>query len=309
MQNRLTNFASRLTLWIKTFPISLAFGLLIGILLALFFDRLNEFVAGVVLGVILEELIKSLSGAIKEWRKTHPLHKLLGSIAEGEDCYIYFSSFFRDLEREDEFKLLRLNPNKSGPDVEVKGPDFLLGEGDALALALILSLLSRIPIKPNRISVERGDLVGKRWGVNCFCIGAHNLSTREVLTKFKNNFYIFDNNYTVITKPSLQPEERSQNGQEIRKGVYITSQFDTEPIDYGIILKFKDQFHSDKKVVFIIAGIGPAGTSGAAFYLLSHYAELSNLGEEFGVLIQVPSGYQSAVQVKFEDEAQYYIKS
>ncbi|NMC34001.1 MAG: hypothetical protein GYA36_16295 [Veillonellaceae bacterium] len=307
MRKKLQGFFDRIKRVLISFPVSLIIGVLVGIILSMMMLGWNAFFLGVILTVVIEEFLKWSVIAIKEWQKTHPIKKLLGPIANGEECYLFFSSFFRDLEKPDEFKLLRPNLKKTGPDIEVIGPDFLLGESDALTLALIMSLLSIASVKPNKISVERGDLASKQWVVNSFCIGAHNPLTREILTKFNNPFFIFDNNYTVITKPDLPPASIRQ-GKEIKKGVYITPHFDTEPTDYGIILKLRNQFQVEKKIIFIIAGIGPAGTSGAAYYLLTHFKEVSTLGDEFGLLIQVPCGFQSAVKVEFDSCAQYYEK-
>lgn len=143
--------------------------------------------------------------------------------------------------------------------------------------------------------------------MNSFCIGAHNARTQIILSKFQRQFFIFDNNYTVITKPEEPSSLYQPIGKPIRRGVFIESN-GSEPTDYGILLKLKDQFKQDASSIFVVAGIGPAGTSGSAFYLLSNYKELANLGEEFGLLIQVPSGYQSARRVELDKVANYYVK-
>jgi hypothetical protein len=182
-----------------------------------------------------------------------------------------------------------------------------VGEGDALALSLIQGLLARIPKKPNRVFVERGDDQLDKWGMNSFCIGAHNGKTRVILSKFPKRFFVFDNNYRVITKPDLPTETYEQTGETLRMGVYMRQRGDAELTDYGIILKLKDQFRGNDKVIFVVAGIGPAGTSGAAYCLLTQYKALARLGDEFGVLVEVPSGYQSAHIVEFDEVANYYV--
>jgi hypothetical protein len=260
------------------------------------------------LGVVLEQLFLIFKGVVDEWRITNPLRELLGPIATDNECYIFFSSFHRDLTKPDEYKLARWDAIQSAREILVSGPDFVIGEGDALALSLIQSLLGRIPKKPEKIIIERGDEELNKWGVNSFCIGAHNGKTRVILTKFQKKYFLFDNNYTVITRPDSPTETYEQTGEPLRRGVYITQHGDTEPTDYGIILKLKDEFHHDDKVIFVIAGIGPAGTSGSAYYLLTHFKELAKFGDEFGILIQVPSGYQSANKVNFDDVAGYYIQ-
>ena len=281
-------------------------GILLGITLALILQQLNGFLAGVILGVILEQLFLGSKRLIEEWTRTKPIRVLLGPIASDEECYIFFSSFFRDLSRPDEFKLLRWDARLNKREILIRGPELTVGEGDAVALSLIQSLLARAAKKPSQIFVERGDEQLDKWGVNSFCIGAHNGKTRVILTKFQNKFYTFDNNYMVITKPDIPTETYQHTGEPLRRGVFISPQGDAEPTDYGIILKLKDQFRGNNKVIFVVAGIGPAGTSGAAYYLLTRPEELARLGDEFGLLIQVPSGFQSARKVEFEDVADYY---
>jgi hypothetical protein len=305
--NRLNLFIQSLYKLIKRFPNSLIIGFMIGLICGLVFNESSMFFFGVILGALLEKFLDFILNIRSEWEITDSINKLLGSIAKNEEYCLYFSPFFRDLTKIDEFKLLLLNPNTTSATTEVIGPEYVLGDGDALALALILSLLSKAKVKPNKISIERGDLTNKKWGVNIFCLGAHNLSTREVLASFNNKYFIFDNNYSVITKPDDPVIIGDQGNSKARKGVYISHQTETAgSIDYGIILKLKNQFQSENKFVFIIAGIEAAGTSGAAYYMLTHFDELSKLGDEFGVLIKVPCGYQSAVRVDFESVAQFY---
>jgi hypothetical protein len=73
---------------------------------------------------------------------------------------------------------------------------------------------------------------------------------------------------------------------------------DSTDIDYAVILKLKDEFHPEKNVL-VIAGLGDTGTAGAAYYLLNHHQELPYEQETFGVLIEVPSGHESARKVEF----------
>ena len=84
---------------------------------------------------------------------------------------------------------------------------------------------------------------------------------------------------------------------------------ETSAIDYGIILKLKDDSHfPDEKTVIVIAGLGDNGTAGAAYFLLNHYKKLPFEKETFGELIEVPSGYQSARRVDFDKVSKNYRK-
>ncbi len=283
------------------------FGFFIGIIITLFKVKENSFLFGVVLTVIIEQLILGTKNIIEIWIKTRPVNKLLGTISDKEDCYIYFSSFYRDLKKPDEFKLLRFENKYGNEGVLLTGPDYLLGEGDAIALSSIYSLLIKIKKKPELIHVDRGEIEIEKWGRSCFCIGTHNPKTRVILKKYKNSFFNFDNNYGVITKNDSKEFISKIDKKKYRWGVFIESVEDSEQTDYGFILKLTDQFHDEEKTIFVVAGIGPAGTSGAAYYLLTHTKELSDLGKEFGILVQVPSGYQSVRKVEFEEVKNIYI--
>ncbi len=200
MKTRLNDYSMRLKL-LKSFPASLFVGIFLGIVFAVILAGLGNFLAGVVLGVILKELFDGAKVTFEEWRKTQPLRALLGPIAT-EECYIFFSSYHRDMSRPDEFKLERWDSALAKEEILIRGPDLVLGEGDALALSLVQSLLACIPKKPDLVFVERGDQQATKWGINSFCIGVHNIKTRVILSKFEKTFFVFDNNYAVISPKS-----------------------------------------------------------------------------------------------------------
>ena len=302
---RLSQFFLRIRSWATSFPCSFLLGILIGIVLLLIIQNKGEFIWGIVIGFILRELFLGGKRIASEWKSTHPLRKLLGSISKDEDCYIFVSSFFRDLSRPNEFKVARWNAEQRGTETLLKGPGSVWGEGDAMALSFIHSLLARLPKKDNTIRVERAETHIDKWGVSCFCIGAHNPRVQTILSKFQNTFFCFDSNYTVITKRDAPSRVDSETGKNLKEGVFIEPN-GSEPTDYGILLKLQDEFNKNGSTIFVVAGIGPAGTSGAAYYLLSKYKELSALGQQFGLLLQVPSGYQSAREVAFDEVANFY---
>jgi hypothetical protein len=302
---RLSQFFLRIRVWVASFPCSLFLGILIGIVFLLIIQKKGAFIEGIVIGLILRELLLGGKRVASDWISTHPLRKLLGSISKDEDCYIFLSFFYRDLNRQNEFKLARWNPEQHGKETLIKGPFSVLGDGDAMALSFIRSLLAYLPKKHNTIRVERAETHIDKWGISCFCIGAHNPRVQTILSKFENTFFCFDGNYTVITKRDAPSLVDSATGKNLRKGVFIEPN-GSEPTDYGILLKLQDEFNKNGSTIFVVAGIGPAGTSGAAYYLLSKYKELSALGQQFGLLLQVPSGYQSAREVDFDKVANFY---
>ena len=59
--------------------------------------------------------------------------------------------------------------------------------------------------------------------------------------------------------------------------------------------------HNNERNIIVIAGLSDDGTAGAAYFLLTHPEDLPYEKETFGVLIQVPSGPESARRVSFGD--------
>jgi hypothetical protein len=145
------------------------------------------------------------------------------------------------------------------------------------------------------------------WGRSAVCIGAHNSKTREILDKFHNPFFSFAENYNVIIKTSEAPISNKE-GVEFYRGVIQKSAHDSSEIDYAIILKLQDEYQLQKDIL-IIAGLGDVGTAGGAYFLLTHYNEMPFEDETFGVLVEVPSGYESAHLVNFDDVASNFIKN
>jgi len=302
MGDRIQRYIQKLK---TSFGAGFVLGAIVGAILALITEKLGSFVVGVVLGVVLEQLILGTGAFITLWRSTHPIKTLFGTIASDEDVFIFFSSFYRDLSKPGEFRLLRADTSSKTPDKGMVGPVWVLGEGDATAISLVQGLLTLAGKKPTEIRLERSEKHLDRWGISSVCIGAHNPRTRVLLSKSASCSFIFDLNYSVISKRS--EEVIDGNGDQlIKRGVFMSQSADSEPTDYGIVARISDPFHANNKTIFVIAGLGPAGTAGAAYFLSTNFQELSKLKGDFSMLIQVPSGYQSARKVEFDEVADYY---
>jgi hypothetical protein len=135
------------------------------------------------------------------------------------------------------------------------------------------------------------------WGRSTICIGAHNSKTREILAKFKNPYFRFELNYRIIVKANSSYTE-NKAGIKFTNGVVGFAGRDSSNVDYAIILKLRDEYYPEKNIL-VVAGLGDVGTAGAAYYLLNRFKELPFEDETFGVLIEVPSGYESARKVEF----------
>jgi len=291
---------------LRSFPSGLIIGGLIGSCVALVTGGQGQFLAGIILGVVLEQLFLAGKRFVDDWRNTHPIHAVLGTIAIDPQPYVFFSSFFRDLSRPEQYRLLRAQASPEAHAQSIVGPVWLLGEGDATAISLVQGLLMRMGRRPDQVRLERAEKHMEEWGLSCVCIGAHNPRTRVILAKSPKCPYVFDLNYKVITLREDVPAAATSSLPPLKRGVFICQAEDSEPTDYGVLARIADPFHPGNKTVILVAGLGPAGTAGAAYYLVANLDYLAKLKGDFAILVQVPSGYQSARKVEFADVADYY---
>lgn len=300
----------------KRFLSKISFGILLGFvvgcgLFILLHKQLSNNIIILIsafLGVFAEIFIKYLEELTIIIKSLNPLQQALGSLSNDNVC-IYLSAWKRDLADIDHFRLIRndaleMSTNQKEQPLII-GSQFVYGRGDAIALSYIYQVLEKGGRNKREISLEDSVQMIGAWGRSAICIGAHNSKTREILNKFQNTFYTFSENYSVIIKNSDIPIKNSE-GIEFRNGVFRKFVNDSSDIDYAIILKLVDEF-VPTKTIFIIAGLGDIGTAGAAYFLLSHFTDLPFQNDTFGVVIEVPSGYESARLVDFNKVAQLYI--
>lgn len=304
MVNNLKYFSRKISVHLRKPFTSIATGLSVGfvagILINVFLLKQNAssymlLVAGAILGVFMEVFVKFIFDAIQDKQLINPLFRVLGNIAT-EDSWIYVSGWRRDLQDLEHSKLYRNDSGRSTQPM-IMGSEFVYGKGDAIALSYIYQTIEKATRGKTQVTVEDSEQMLNYWGRNVICIGAHNAKTREILGKFKNPFFRFEMNYSIIVE-SNGAIMNNKDGKRFIDGVNGTMGLDSSYIDYAIIVKLRDEYHPDKNIL-IIAGLGDNGTAGAAYYLLNKYKELPFEKEEFGVLVEIPSGYESARIVDF----------
>jgi hypothetical protein len=305
-------FFSKITVYLYKRPlannaIGIFFGFAIGLLFFILLHKNVNSVAilliGAFIGVFAEIFVEFAEKAFQTKKQVKPLQRVFGTIIE-EDTWIYVSAWRRDLGDLDHTRLFRNDPVKLNQPYII-GTQFVYGKGDAIALSYIYQAIEKAGLRERRITLEDSEQMIGSWGRSAICIGAHNSKTREILEKFQNPFFTFAENYSTIVKVDKEPLINS-TGIIFKQGVFQRSAPDSSDKDYAIILKLKDEYHPEKNIL-VIAGLGDIGTAGAAYYLLTHYAKLPYEEETFGVLIEVPSGYESARQVEFDQIAEVFI--
>lgn len=284
--------------------VGLAIGFIVSVSFMLYFGiNTNEYWLlgiGALLGVVFQVLYEAIDGAVKSLRQLSPLRKLLGTLAI-EDSWIYISAFRVNLKNS---TLYRNDPNTSTP-ARIVGSEYVYGKGDALALSYLFHVLEKGKIGKVSSTVQDSEQTADLWGRSAICIGAHNFKTREIMTKFTSCQLLFNSNFTEIINRNY-PVKINSDGIKFYRSVRKKNLGDGLDFDYGVILKIKDEYHPDKNIL-IVAGLGDMGTAGSAYFLYKHFDQLPYNQEEFGVLIEVPSGIESARKVEFDQVSKTYV--
>ena len=308
--NNLRFYLKKVSPFFESLLTRIAIGVLLGfavgiILLLILQEDVSGFVilvVGAFVGVFAEIFVDFADKAIQARRLTNPLCRVLGTIAV-ENSWIYISAWRRNLEDLEHSKLYRNDPKRLSQPIIV-GSQYVYGKGDAIALSYVYQAIEKATKGKTHITVEDSEQMLDYWDRSVICIGAHNSKTREILAKFKNTYFRFELNYSIIIQADSVPRI-NKTGIQFVQGVTRSAGRDSSDIDFAVILKLKDEYHPDKNIL-VIAGLGDDGTAGAAYYLLNHFKELPFEQETFGVLIEVPSGYESARMVDFNTVARSF---
>lgn len=287
----------------RSVMVGLSIGFIIGVGFIFYLGKdINEYWLigfGAFLGVALQVLYEVIDSFVKALRQLLPLRKVLGTLAS-ENSWIYISAFRRDLKTS---ILYRNDPTKT-EQLRIAGSEYVYGRGDALALSYLFHILEKAKIGKILSVVQDSEQVADLWGRSVICIGAHNSKTREIMTKFHNCQLRFGSNFTEIISDSF-PKKTNSDGIKFYRAVRKKNLGDGLDIDYGVILKLKDEYQPEKNII-VVAGLGDMGTAGSAYFLYKHFDKLPYKQEEFGVLVEVPSGIESAHKVEFEHVSKTY---
>jgi len=138
-----------------------------------------------------------------------------------------------------------------------------------------------------RISNTLGDIstiitdedLSKHLDLSFISFGGSNFYCSAVINHPDNKYYYFDGD-TIVSK--------SDNSKRFING---------DGYDYGLIIKYKHPSFTTRTWI-VIAGIGETGTSGAGWYLATHWEELSKLiGEKpFGIVVKVNNGVDESAE-------------
>jgi len=185
--------------------------------------------------------------------------------------------------REEIIPFLKSNgfPNSDFPlrkhDGSLVRSEKLLGNCDTRALKYVSDLLSnKMNIKPELVIDE--DLL-KDLDLNYIAFGGSNFYCSYLLDNDNNPFF-HTTGESIINR---------KNRNEFKIDY---------PYDYGLIMKVKPD-NLPQKIWIIIVGIGETGTSGAAWYLSTHWKEIYHefKDKEFGIIIKVKEGIDGSADI------------
>ena len=144
----------------------------------------------------------------------------------------------------------------------------LLGYADVLSLKYILNNTSKVYGTKSIIMTDQ-DL-NNHLDISFVSFGGSSFYCTYVLSQNDNNFYKFvENRIEKVNDPN------------------ISFQIDNT-YDYGLIIKYRHVNFPDKTWI-IIAGLGESGTSGAGWFLSTHWEKISReMGDKtFGIVVRV----------------------
>lgn len=150
------------------------------------------------------------------------------------------------------------------PNTPLIGEDKILGSCSVRVTKYSSSEFALFRQKTNPVKVVLDEEVINNWEGTFICFGSSdsNIKTFDVESLNENNLYSFEfdqNGYRCFNINGLQ---------------YSINQNE----DVGILFRLKNPYHKDDKL-FICAGLGEWGTSGAAYYLFKNWR---NLYKRFG---------------------------
>jgi hypothetical protein len=171
-----------------------------------------------------------------------------------------------------------IKPFRDGRRQEIAGPsDRIIGLCEVRAASYLINALAKYRRIP--LGIEDDQACLKRLDRSIVSLGssASNEITEIIEQDPRNQFLrIESKDSSAAIRCKVTDSIVPVDAGEVRK-------------DHGIILKLHNK-RFPGQYFFVCAGIGEWGTSGAAWFLATHWKVLDSLGEEFGCVVEVEIG-------------------
>lgn len=227
---------------------------------------------------VLKGILKAIPNAIsKAMFRNFPGE----SAIDGRNVFVVLDPYEHSLPRTQLAKgqtrfIKRFHGRK--PDITIIGEDKLLGSCSVRVTKYASQSFSKFRAKDNSIKVVLDEEIMNFWDGTFFCFGSSDsdIKTYDVENLPQNNLYSFS---------------FDSNGN--RCFIVNNQQFSLiNRKDRAIISRFVNPYHTEH-YLFICAGLGEWGTSGATYFLFDRWRELNKRFKErrnFCIVIEVDVG-------------------
>ena len=232
---------------------------------------------------------KSIPDAVEKWK----FKKFFGKYALSEDKIAavidpYEHRMARPTVQRGDYRYIKYF--KSGrPPLKIMGEDKVFGECSIRVTNFVTSTFSKFLPQKRTIRIKTDEEVFNEWDSTFICFGSSdsNEKTYEIEQLSEYNLHIY----------KTSPNTGSRCFEVDGKIFDITSDY-----DIAIITRTTNPFHS-KHYLFICAGLGGWGTSGAAYYLLNEWKQLNKRFKKnpnFCLVLEVKYGQDQSAREVFE---------
>jgi hypothetical protein len=237
---------------------------------------------------IVKQLIYFIPNAIDKWR----FGKFFGKyVFSGENIFAVVDPYTNPVRRNPNRYIKNFFGRGGRAIINIAGEDDILGVNVIRVVSYISAAISKFATKS--IKVVTDDKIINNWNGTFFCFGSSdsNIKTFDIENLQSQLFYSFG---------------FSPNG--IRCFNIDGRSFSITNNDCGIVLKMKNPYHDDH-YLFICAGIGEWGTSGAAYYLFYRWKKIYKeyKGNEFCKVVEVGAGSDESAREIFSIPAKLSI--
>ena len=145
------------------------------------------------------------------------------------------------------------------PTMPLMGEDKLLGSCSIRTIKYSVSEFALFRQKTNPVKVVIDETVMNNWEGTFVCFGSSdsNIKTFDIETLNENNLYSFEFGTNGLRCFNILGDKYSIDQSR----------------DVGILMRLKNPYHKEHQL-FVCAGIGEWGTSGAAYYLFKNWRRL-----------------------------------
>ncbi len=203
---------------------------------------------------IAKQLVLAIPRAVQNWR----FRKFFGSDAvKGDRIYGVLDPVTHPLPPMGNRYVKRFRGRR--PDQPLVGPNDVLGICSVRVASYASALFGRFRPGNKPLNFIIDYEIEAKWDASLFCFGSSdsNLKTFEIESLSEQTFYKL---------------ESGNDGKRIFKVGNRDFAF-REPHDYGIVLRMKNPRHPEH-ALFVCAGLGEWGTSGAAYFLFHNWSSL-----------------------------------